>query len=110
MSLSIRLKTLRQQHKMKQKDVAKAINVSRTTISGYETKDRQPSHEKLNALANLFNVSIDYLLGVTDDDTESSSTPSNVDKQIYALYRDLSYASKEELLNYAKYLKYRENK
>ena len=101
MSLSTQLKALRIQNKMRQKDVAKAINVSRSTISGYETKDRQPSHEKLNALANLFDVSIDYLLNVNDNDTESSSNSNDdIDKQIFELYRNLSNTSKKELLNY----------
>ena len=61
MTLSNRLKTLRLQHNMTQQYVADSINVARTTVAGYETKNRQPSHEKLNDLADLFNVSIDYL-------------------------------------------------
>lgn len=114
MSFSNRLKSLRLRHNMTQQDVADSINVARTTITGYETKNRQPSHEKLNDLAELFNVSIDYLLDERDDDDESESSSfkdeHDVDQQVLTLYNRLSYASKEEALKYMYYLKYCEKK
>ena len=64
-----KLKALRQENNMTQKYVARQINVARSTVAGYETKNRQPSHEKLTAMANLFHVSVDYLLGLTDQKT-----------------------------------------
>lgn len=62
MSFSKKLKMLRLENEMTQDYVASRLNVARSTIAGYETKNRQPSHEKLAALANLFHVTIDYLL------------------------------------------------
>ena len=69
MSLSQKLKLLRAKHNMTQEQLAAQINVARATISGYETKDRQPSHEKLTSIAEVFHVSVDYLLG--NEDTSS---------------------------------------
>ena len=65
MPFSEKLKKLREENHYTQKYVAKHLNVARSTIAGYETKNRQPSHEKLTILAELFHVSVDYLL---DDD------------------------------------------
>ena len=50
MSFSKKLKMLRLENEMTQDYVASRLNVARSTIAGYETKNRQPSHEKLAAL------------------------------------------------------------
>ena len=47
MPFSEKLKKLREENHYTQKYVAKHLNVARSTIAGYETKNRQPSHEKL---------------------------------------------------------------
>ena len=60
MSFANKLKILRTENRMTQQDVADHLNVARSTVAGYETKNRQPSHEKLTTLANLFRVTIDY--------------------------------------------------
>jgi len=65
-----RLKALRQDSDLTQNELAKILNISRTTISGYENAGTEPSFEILNKIADYFNVSIDYLLGRT-----SISTP-----------------------------------
>ena len=62
MSLDKKIRTLRLEYHMTQEDLARRLNVSRSTVAGYETKNRQPSHEKLTALAGLFHVSVDYLI------------------------------------------------
>lgn len=111
MSFEEKLKALRMENKMTQQYVAKRLNVSRSTIAGYETKNRQPSHEKLTALANLFHVTVDYLL---EDDTSisvsSSQTniPSAEEMALLVRYRKLSPQSKEDLKSYIKLLELRD--
>lgn len=56
------LKMLRKQKGLRQKDLADYLHVSRPTIAGYETKNKQPDFEKLEQLANLFEVSVDFLI------------------------------------------------
>lgn len=65
MSLPQKLKTLRAEHNMTQAELGRQINVARATIAGYETRNRQPSYEKLTAIAETFQVSVDYLLDST---------------------------------------------
>ena len=62
MSFGQKLRKLRKKFNMTQKNVADCIHVSRSAIAGYEKKGRQPSHEKLTAIADLFEVPVDYLL------------------------------------------------
>jgi len=54
---------LRKQYKLSQKEVAKALDVSPSIISGYETGERAPSLENLVSLSYLYRCSTDYLLG-----------------------------------------------
>lgn len=55
------LKQLRKRENMTQSDLAEALKISRSTIAMYETDIRNPDHETMKRLAELFNVSMDYL-------------------------------------------------
>ena len=61
MNIAERLKRLREQSGMSQQQVANRLGIGRTTYVKYETGDSKPTR-KLNELAKLFNVSVDYLL------------------------------------------------
>ena len=64
-----RLKQLRKQAKLQQKDLGEQLGLGANAISMMETGNRETSFEKLILLAEFFHVSTDYLLGVTDDPT-----------------------------------------
>lgn len=59
------LSSLRNEAKITQKDLANILGVSRGTIGMYEIGQRDPDTETLKKLAKFFNVSIDYLIGLT---------------------------------------------
>ena len=61
-----RIRDLREDHDLKQINVAKILNMSQTGYSKYETGENDVPTHVLIALANYYNVSIDYLLGQTD--------------------------------------------
>jgi transcriptional regulator with XRE-family HTH domain len=61
-----RLKELRKDHSFTQAKVAVQLGIPRSTYSGYEKGIREAGYHTLVELANLFNVSIDYLLGITN--------------------------------------------
>lgn len=63
-----RIRDLRLSHKYTQKYVAEAINVSRITYVRYESEIRQMKTGELIALSRLYNVSTDYILGLTNFD------------------------------------------
>lgn len=76
-----RLKKLREDRQLTQQDLANFLHVGRPTIAGYETKDKEPGFQKLCVLAEYFNVSVDYLLGLTD--IPNNSTANQASAPIY---------------------------
>lgn len=61
-----KLKQLRVENNFSQKSVAQKLNISNATLSQYESGVRQPSYDVLKKIADIYNVSIDYLLGRTN--------------------------------------------
>lgn len=61
------LRAIREDKDIKQKDIAKYLNVSQNTYSQYETGIISLTAEVLIKLANYYDVSIDYLLDRTDN-------------------------------------------
>jgi transcriptional regulator with XRE-family HTH domain len=67
MTFGKRLRILRKNRNLTQKDLADRFNVGESTIGMYERDEREPSFEFVKQLADFFNVTTDYLLGRTDD-------------------------------------------
>lgn len=61
-----KLKTLRIEKKLTQKQVADRIGLAISAVSSYESGTRYPSYDTLVKLTRIFHVSTDYLLGITD--------------------------------------------
>lgn len=63
MSVGIRLKKLREENELKQESLAAKLGINRSTISMYERDQRTPSPDVLKKYADIFDVSLDYILG-----------------------------------------------
>jgi len=61
-----KLRSLREQNNLSQRDVSTRLGISPSIVSGYETGDRTPSTEVLLQLAYLYKCSTDFLLGKDD--------------------------------------------
>lgn len=83
-NLGDNLRTLRLSKKYSQAQVAKKLNKTRATISNYETGQKIPSVQTLIELAELFNTSLDYLVGFDKEDCISLHSLS--DSQIQLLH------------------------
>lgn len=66
----MRLKELRKKSKLRQQDVADAINCSQAVYSRYENGEREPSKDVLRSLADYFGVTVDYIIGREDNATK----------------------------------------
>ena len=64
--LGARIKELRKEFGLSQVDLAQRMEVTKQTISNWENENIQPSVDMLVGLANVFNVTTDYLLGLDD--------------------------------------------
>lgn len=89
MNMGDKLKSLRLEKKLTQKQVADRIGLAISAVSSYESGCRYPSYEVLVQLARIFHVTTDYLLGMTDkrnidvtglDDSEIELISQLVDK------------------------------
>lgn len=67
MPLLQRLRNLREDADLYQKDMADYLHCSQVTYSRYELGTREIPLESLNALADFYGVSVDYLMGRTDE-------------------------------------------
>ena len=63
----IRLKELRVKRHISQVKLAMDLNMNQNSISRYETGEREADHKALIAFADYFDVSVDYLLGRSDN-------------------------------------------
>lgn len=65
--MEFRLKKLRKQNKISQVKLAIDLNMSQNSVSRYENMERQADYNTLISIADYFGVSLDYLLGRTDN-------------------------------------------
>lgn len=98
-----RLKRCREEKKLSQTQVAEMLNITRQAYNHYETGNRMPTQETLVSLADLFNVSVDYLLGRTDD-------PNPADDIRIATFGDPREYTEEEIKEIQNFLEYIKSK
>ena len=65
--MDFRLKKLRKMRKISQLKLAMDLNMNQNTVSRYENLERQADYETLIKFADYFDVSLDYLLGRTEE-------------------------------------------
>ena len=69
----IRIKELRTAKSMSMAQVSKELNIPYTTYVNYEKGEREPNSEMLIRIANYFNVTVDYLIGRTDNNSRNAT-------------------------------------
>ena len=75
-----RIKQLRKQKGLTQKEMAEAVGVGVSTVAMWESGKRTPSVKLLNDLSDLFDKSIDYILGTSDDDRSPKLNDAQVEQ------------------------------
>ena len=69
---SERFKELRSSRKLSQQELADKLGTSKSSVNMYERGDRRPDFETAEAIADFFNVDMNYLLGYSDKITRLS--------------------------------------
>lgn len=75
MAFAEKLKELRQQKGVTQSELAKLLNMQRSTLGMYETGKREPNFETLNMFANFFNVDMNTLMDMNNTSNQNPSSP-----------------------------------
>jgi len=107
-----RIKTLRLSRGYTQQDLADILGTAKSTISMYENDNRNPDFETLEAIADLFNVNMDYLLGRSMEQGNILSATLTLDEQLqgieFALWgevKELTDDEKQDILDFVKFKK-----
>ena len=100
-----RLRQLRKERNLTLEEMAKIINSNRGSLSRYELGEVELKQELAKQIADFFDVSIDYLLGYSDNRKPKADTKSGIDDFAYALYgetKDLTDEQKQDILDMVK--------
>lgn len=98
---AIRLKKIRKEHNLTQKQVAEYVNVTQQTYNNYETKDYEPTIETLIKLAKLFNTTIDNLIGNTTTELYTQNNNPFI-QELTTLFKQLTPIGQGQVLGYTK--------
>lgn len=107
---SIRLKELRKENGLLQRELGEKINLPQNRICQWEKGIVEPNIEQLTQTAKIFNVSVDYLLGNADDfgniqQPEQKEELAPSERELLEMYRGLSPEGKEKVLEYTDMVK-----
>lgn len=102
-----RLKILRKENNLTVRELGEKINISYAAISKMENNKQNINNEYLNILSNFFNVSTDYLLGLSNirNPEKELNKKQESDPIFFSLYeevKELSLEQKEDVLNAVK--------
>lgn len=104
-----RLAELRKSEGLTREELANELDMSINTLRNYENGLREPGHNFVIQMANRFNVTTDYILGLTSKDGDNLSDVTIVsnnelesrEKSLIFNYRQLNPEGQEKLLDYA---------
>ncbi len=82
--LGLRIRELRMESDLLQKDIAIKLGLSTSGYGYYETGRRSPDNEMIKKLSELFEVSSDYLLGISEDKNNLTRSTNNNFKNTFS--------------------------
>ena len=94
-----RIKSLRKEFNMGQQELADKIGVAKSTIAMYENGTRKPSIKVLFKLSDIFNCSIDYILGKSNIRNPNNVELSDLDIAFATGIKGLNKENQETLKN-----------
>lgn len=82
MTFPERIAAIRKKFKLSQEKFGDLANVSQRSVAFWESGERMPSHATLAVLADRLGVSVDYLLGRSDDENAQKNQPAVHDGEL----------------------------
>lgn len=99
-----RIKELRLSFNYSQKDLANKLGCNQTAVGKYEREDLEPNLDTLKKLSSIFECSIDYLIGYSDDfGVIQSSAPNSLtalESEMLSLFRALDTSAQHKAIGY----------
>ena len=101
----IRLCELRKDKELSQRDIAKKFSVSQSAYNNWENGKAEPSISQILKIAEFFGVSVDYLIGNSDDlgnIVYKESYLKSSELELLNIYRQLSPPAQQSILDFIK--------
>ena len=99
-----RIKEMRIASKFSQKDLAEMIGCNQTAVGKYEREDLEPNLDTLKKLSSIFECSIDYLVGNSDDfgvvQTAQNYALTALESEMLSHFRKLDMSSQHKAIGY----------
>lgn len=106
---NIRLKELRENKRLSQQQLAKALGVAQGTVGNWESGIREPNFDTAKRIAAFFGVTVSYLLGDSEKQTLDEEL-KGIDFALLDGTKRLTKKKKEALLSYLRFLEQEEEK
>lgn len=90
-----RIRKLREEKGLTQEELAKILGISRATLASWETGRREPDFETTSKIAEFFGVSIDYLLGRTNNPAPNGSGKPSLEEEFSEIANVLRRSGKK---------------
>ncbi|PGC93934.1 helix-turn-helix domain-containing protein [Bacillus toyonensis] len=94
--LGVRIKEMRKEAKLSQKQLGEKANVTESFISKIESGAKKPSIEVISKFAEILSVSVDYLLGHSDHKSLDREKSQKVEKDVTELMERINKLSPEK--------------
>lgn len=100
-----RIRLLRLERKLTQEQFGKLFGIVKATVSSYETGNSVPDDDIKRQICNYFNVSSDYLLGISDFPTKNPATEYDIQVALFGGAEHVSEENWKKVKEFAEFLK-----
>jgi transcriptional regulator with XRE-family HTH domain len=100
-----RLSELRKERKWSLQDTADQLGIAKSTYAGYESGYREPSLQSLSQIADLFDTTVDYILGRTEKDQPHIEITDLFKNSEHTLSIDGEPLSADELMDFVAFVR-----
>lgn len=106
-TLSEKLRALRKKSSYTQEDISRRLNIQRQTYCNYENDARTPPLETVVALAEIYHVSVDYLVrdAAETSDQDSDTGRTSHEKELLSEFSALSSSKQKEVIEFIQFKK-----
>ena len=98
-----RIREVRKAKKLSQTELAEILHVHQTAVSQWENGKTEPDMDNLCRIADIFGVTVDYLLGVDTQSKTIDEQLSEIDFALSGELRNLSDDEKKDVLDYMRF-------
>lgn len=105
MNMLERLSDLRKNRKWSLQETADQLGIAKSTYAGYESGYREPSLHSLTQIADLFDTSVDFLLGTSNEDGNTLEMANLLKSPSHKLCIDGELLTPEEMLEFVAFVR-----